>query len=389
MGGDFNNPLISTGIFAYVDFTVDASAAPNATSALSLTRADLNEGQVASTAVDGVFTVVSLLYGDVTGNGTLGGYDASWVLEHVVNGLLEPPVDVTFPIENTAPVWATLPLTEEDADAVADVDTTDGYIAATDASLILQRAVGLITSFPVEGATAPSFDPPSFGHMLTASASSERPGAQITVTLTASEAAELYSCELLLSFDSALLRPIDVSLASMEHGGQQPLLVQRERGDQLAIAFASSRPVDQSGLVLEVTFQTERGIHRAASGSVRASHLRLNGARLNPDFIYTFHNEPYQFQLMANYPNPFNPETWIPFELSSDADVTVRIYGLDGEIVRTLDLGYQPMGEYRARESAAYWDGRNEIGERVASGLYVYELQAGEQRAVRRMVISK
>ncbi|MAF09382.1 hypothetical protein CMK11_02935 [Candidatus Poribacteria bacterium] len=92
---------------------------------------------------------------------------------------------------------------------------------------------------------------------------------------------------------------------------------------------------------------------------------------------------------MANYPNPFNPETWIPFELSRDADVTVRIYGLDGKVVQKLDLGYQPMGEYRARGRAAYWDGRNEIGERVASGVYVYELLAGEERAVRRMVISK
>jgi hypothetical protein len=131
MGGDFNNPLASTEILAYVDFTVDASTAPNATSVLSLTCADLNEGQVSSTAVDGVFTVVRLLYGDVTGNGTLGGYDASWVLEHVANGLLDPPVDVTFPIENTAPVWAALPLTDEDADAVAEVDTADGGIAPT------------------------------------------------------------------------------------------------------------------------------------------------------------------------------------------------------------------------------------------------------------------
>ena len=107
------------------------------------------------------------------------------------------------------------------------------------------------------------------------------------------------------------------------------------------------------------------------------------------DFSHTVRIEPFVTRLMANYPNPFNPETWIPFELSQDADVTVHIYGLDGGIVRTLDLGHHMQGEYRARESAAYWDGRNQMGERVASGVYVYELLAGDHRAVRRMVIGK
>ncbi|MAF12081.1 hypothetical protein CMK11_16680 [Candidatus Poribacteria bacterium] len=79
----------------------------------------------------------------------------------------------------------------------------------------------------------------------------------------------------------------------------------------------------------------------------------------------------------------------MPFELAAEADVTVRVYGLDGTVVRTLELGRRAIGEYRARDEAAYWDGRNESGEHVASGVYVYELLAGEQRAVRRMVISK
>ncbi len=98
---------------------------------------------------------------------------------------------------------------------------------------------------------------------------------------------------------------------------------------------------------------------------------------------------PTATRLMPNYPNPFNPETWIPFELTDAADVTVRIYGQDGSVVRALDLGHRAEGYYTSSGSAAYWDGRNDHGEHVASGVYLYELQAGAYRALRRMVVVK
>ena len=93
--------------------------------------------------------------------------------------------------------------------------------------------------------------------------------------------------------------------------------------------------------------------------------------------------------LLANYPNPFNPETWIPYQLSTSADVSVSIYAVDGRLVRRLDLGHQVAGVYRSRSRAAYWDGRNEFGERVASGLYFYTLTAGDFTATRKMLIRK
>ena len=93
--------------------------------------------------------------------------------------------------------------------------------------------------------------------------------------------------------------------------------------------------------------------------------------------------------LLANYPNPFNPETWIPYQLAKAADVTVSIHASDGNLVRTLALGHQDAGMYQHRTHAAYWDGKNELGETVASGLYFYTLTAGDFTATRRMLILK
>ena len=98
---------------------------------------------------------------------------------------------------------------------------------------------------------------------------------------------------------------------------------------------------------------------------------------------------PTETQLLANYPNPFNPETWIPYQLSENADVKISIHAVNGKLVRTLDLGHQTAGIYESQSRAAYWDGRNALGEPVASGLYFYTLTAGDFTATRRMLILK
>ena len=98
---------------------------------------------------------------------------------------------------------------------------------------------------------------------------------------------------------------------------------------------------------------------------------------------------PESTALLANYPNPFNPETWIPYQLSKAADVTITIYASNGNVVRTLALGHQDVGMYKNRTQAAYWDGKNELGESVASGIYFYTLTAGNFSATRKMLILK
>ena len=98
---------------------------------------------------------------------------------------------------------------------------------------------------------------------------------------------------------------------------------------------------------------------------------------------------PEETALLPNYPNPFNPETWIPYQLAEPAEVTLTIYDMNGRLVRRLAVGLQAAGMYRSRGRAVYWDGRNQFGESVASGLYFYTLTAGEFRSTRKMLILK
>ena len=98
---------------------------------------------------------------------------------------------------------------------------------------------------------------------------------------------------------------------------------------------------------------------------------------------------PDETVLFPNYPNPFNPETWIPYHLAHRAEVEITIYDVNGALVRRLTLGHQAAGYYADRGRAAYWDGRNDGGEAVASGVYFYRLRAGDYAASRRMVIVK
>ena len=99
------------------------------------------------------------------------------------------------------------------------------------------------------------------------------------------------------------------------------------------------------------------------------------------------HQLPMETQLLANYPNPFNPETWIPYRLATDTNVQILIYDARGSIVRRLGFGHQPAGTYTDKRQAAYWDGRNTLGEPVASGLYFYQLQTDTVLILRKMLI--
>ena len=100
-----------------------------------------------------------------------------------------------------------------------------------------------------------------------------------------------------------------------------------------------------------------------------------------------YHTIPKVMSLGQNYPNPFNPDTWIPYQIAKTVDVTISIYNSTGQLVRSFPLGDKPAGDYLSRAKALHWNGRNEGGEEVASGIYFYELTAGSFVAVKKMVI--
>ena len=120
---------------------------------------------------------------------------------------------------------------------------------------------------------------------------------------------------------------------------------------------------------------------------------RVTQADLQQAFAVITLNErmqiPNQTRLLQNYPNPFNPETWMPIELSQDTEVAVTIYDVQGKQIRQLQLGTVRAGRYLVADQAAYWDGKGETGEAVASGTYFYQLQAGGYTETRKMVILK
>ena len=109
------------------------------------------------------------------------------------------------------------------------------------------------------------------------------------------------------------------------------------------------------------------------------------------NFLKLIHPErlPTETQLLPNYPNPFNPETWIPFELHQDTNVSLVIYDVTGHQIRKIDFGYALTGRYVTRDRSIYWDGLTETGEKVSSGVYFYRLQAGDYTETRKMVILK
>ena len=126
---------------------------------------------------------------------------------------------------------------------------------------------------------------------------------------------------------------------------------------------------------------------------IQAQHIDLRDRTLQRGVIVLKHLMealiPKKAGLLPNYPNPFNPETWIPYHLAEAADVTLTIYAADSRLIRTLSFGHQSAGIYQSKSRAAYWDGRNEFGEPVASGVYFYTLTAGEFSATRKMLIRK
>lgn len=150
-----------------------------------------------------------------------------------------------------------------------------------------------------------------------------------------------------------------------------------------------SRHAAKTGDVLEIAAHSPSpyvGVRPVPQIVVSAEEVLTSRIKLSDLELYEI---PPETELLANYPNPFNPETWIPYRLANAAEVSLEIYDAVGRSVRSIDVGFKPAAVYESRASAIYWDGRNNNGEPVASGLYFYQLATPSYRQIRRMVIVK
>ena len=161
-----------------------------------------------------------------------------------------------------------------------------------------------------------------------------------------------------------------------------------EAGYRLTVVDIETGRAAQIGDVLEISAQSPNpfiGVkplrYTVTTEDVKQSLIQL------PELVA--YEIPAETELLHNYPNPFNPETWIPYRLAEDAFVTLTIYDQTGQVVRTIDVGHQIASVYESRSKAIYWDGRNGLGEQVASGVYFYHLSAGDYSATRKMLILK
>ena len=163
----------------------------------------------------------------------------------------------------------------------------------------------------------------------------------------------------------------------------------RVRDNYFAAATAdlNYRSVVELGDKLELTVRDTHGNIVSEKFIFTVNPVNLTDAMLNVSLAGI--GTPKQSLLLQNYPNPFNPETWIPYHLSEAGPVSLSIYDTKGTLIRTLSLGNQSAGFYQDRERAAYWDGRNTLGEPVASGVYFYQLLTPSFQQTRRMLILK
>jgi len=309
--------------------------------------------------------------GDVYNDGKIGARDAILVFQ-IAEGLVEPT---------------------DYQKCAADVNC-DGKIGANDAIQILRVAAGLLEPFILKcdvsvNSASPNIQPlTSIVREITVMLAEAHglAGEVVTVPLKVSNIDGLAGGDIQVAYDNSVLQAVDVSSDAnvlLASNIAEPGIVR--------ISFASIKSLN-SETVAEIQFDIlTNDISPLILQKVKlyqSDAHPINSRKINGQFssgaILPTHSALFQ-----NFPNPFNPETWIPYQLRESGEVIIRIYSVSGKLVRKLDLGYRAAGFYLGRTSAGYWDGYNDAGEKCASGVYFYQIKTGEFLAMRRMVIVK
>lgn len=346
-----------TGRLATVKFQVLQSKA----SILELQNVMIadSDGQAITVDVENgaVETGTSVIKGDVSGDGQVRSNDAILTLR-IASQLIQP--------------------TPEEFQA-ADYNG-DGRVRSNDAILILRVAAGL----PV---AAPGKDIVAGGHITIALGEVHGvAGESITLPVKVDNIHALAGGDISVSYDQTVLRALDVS------SEPNTLMVSNlSQPGTVRISFVNAdRQVDRT--VAKIQFQ----VLADALSPLKLGMIDLYGYDALPLVSRGIDREfrswaipPEHSALLQNFPNPFNPETWIPYQLKDASEVTIQIYNVAGEMIRKLDLGYKSAGLYVSQDRAAYWDGRNRFGMSVTSGVYFYSIHAGDFTAVKKLIILK
>ena len=256
----------------------------------------------------------------------------------------------------------------------------DGRVRSNDAILILRTAAGLAAPSKESVASIEREIAVILGeaHGLA--------GESVTVPLKVDDIRELASGDVRIAYDRTVLRAIEV-LSDADVLLQSKI----DKSGVIQISFASNERL-MSETVAEIQFD----ILADNVSPLKLQQVQLYSSDARPVISRKIDGQfsswaipPEHSALLPNFPNPFNPETWIPYQLASGGEVTIRIYNVKGQLIKTLALGYQPAGIYTHRSRAAYWDGKNEQGNKVASGVYFYQLHTGQFTALRKLIVLK
>ncbi len=318
------------------------------------------------------------IMGDVSLNGLVQAYDASLILKYVVN---PHGADSLNAIQQQ----------------VADV-SGNGSITAYDASLILQYSVGLISVFPAE--ISPKAAQPNdiktkqylalqkVGNVqIDVSGGTANYGDKLTIPIKLSNVAGVVSVQLNLKFEPSMISLDNVSLGSNYSGYNLNYFADQKTG-KLNIAIAGTKPMTEDGNLLLLTFNVSKDLRGIVNTSLDVNKFIANetdfSKSVNAESIELI-GKPTTYQLSQNYPNPFNPSTIISYEVPDDnVQVSLIIYDIQGRSVKTLVNSVQNAGRYKIT-----WDGTNNNGERVSSGIYFYRLEANKFIGIKKLLLLK
>ena len=299
-------------------------------------------------------TVSGGVRGDVNKDGGIDSNDAALALR-IVTGLTAP---------TDYQKWA--------ADA-----NEDGEIGSDDAVLILRKATGLVA--PVANAVTGAGKQPT----VTLADAHGVAGENISVPLEIYNGDSVSGGHISVAYDSEVLRAVGVSsrLGLLMSNIANPGLVN--------VAFASAGKLEgRTVAILEFSILADAAspLRLPRVDLYNSDALPLEPRSMDRKFV-SWAMPAEQNALLQNFPNPFNPETWIPYQLREDSAVTIRIYSAAGSLIRQLDIGHKQAGLYVTQDRAVHWDGRNSSGEVVASGTYFYSIRAGDHHAMRKLTV--